>query len=77
MNLSPFNVSSFYLQSKAVNGDISMATGRSHAMRGAGDFDDFDMENSMQIDEDQDDFMDDGFAESQKSDVTETQGKGL
>lgn len=47
-------------------------------MYGADDFDDFDMEDSIQNIEDQDDdFMDDGFVEFQGFEVIEIYGYGV
>lgn len=64
-----------FLKNKKANGNQSFAADKSHIIHGA---DDFDMEDSTQNTEDQDDdFMDDGFAESQGSEATETHGHGV
>lgn len=67
-----------FLKNKKANGNQSFAADKSHIIHGADDFDDFGMEDSTQNTEDQDDdFMDDGFAESQGSEATETHGHGV
>lgn len=67
-----------FLKNKKANGNQLFAADKSHIIHGADDFDDFGMEDSTQNTEDQDDdFMDDGFAESQGSEATETHGHGM
>lgn len=67
-----------FSKNKKANSNQSFAADKSHIIHGADDFDDFDMEDSTQNTEDKDDdFMDDGFAESQGSETTEIHGHGL